>query len=106
MSKNKEIIAYQKEQTILKKEVLHIKKTMPVYIIGTVFFMFLIVFAIEGKVYTYFGGTLNFMAFSTFFTLIICVLYFYNSQKKIKEKEKLSKAISSKLYNLMKLEDD
>ncbi len=106
MSKNIEILAYQKEQSELKKEIQKIKKSIPIYLTGIVFFMFLIVFVLDSKVYTYFGGSLNFFTFSSILTLVICFIYFYTSQFKIKEKEKSAKAIGSKLYNLMKLENE
>ncbi|TXD48895.1 hypothetical protein [Polaribacter sp. IC073] len=106
MVKTHEIIAYQKKQEELKKETKKIKETTPSYIVGFVFIMFLTVFAIESKVYSYFGGTLNFISVSVLFTLFTGLLYFYVSQKRIKEKKKLSKDIQSKLYHLMKLENE
>ena len=106
MNTGKEILAKQRKQEKLKREIKNIKKKTPIYLIGIVFVMFILVFSLEHRVYIYFGGNLFFIAISLFFTLFICCLYYYLSQMKIKEKEKLSKAIGSKLYRLMKLENE
>ncbi len=106
MNKNKEIQALQREQKQLKKEIKKIEKAIPIYLISFVFIMFLIVFYIEDKVYPFFNGIFNFIAFAL--CLIILLSFFLVSfqRKKIKEKQKLSKAIGSNLYRLMKLENE
>ena len=81
MTKTNEIIAYQRKQEELKKEIKKIKETLPTYLIG-------------------------FISVSISFTLFICVIYFYLSLNKLKKKRKLSKDIQSKLYHLMKLENE
>lgn len=91
---------------MLKQEIKKINDSIPVYLTGFIFLMFVVVFLLESKVYSYFGGTLNFITTSSLFTLFICVTYFYLSQRKIKRKEKLSKTIGLKLYRLMKLENE
>ena len=78
MTKTNEIIAYQRKQEELKKEIKKIKETLPTY----------------------------FISVSISFTLFICVIYFYLSLNKLKKKRKLSKDIQSKLYHLMKLENE
>ena len=106
MNKNSEILEYQKEQKLLKKEVEQIKKTVPFYLVSVIFVMFLMFFLLESKVYSFFGGIKNFIIFCIILTISICVSYVYLSIKKVKRKEKLSKNIGSKIYNLMKLEDE
>ena len=106
MNKGKKILAKQRKQDKLKKEIKNIKKKVPIYLLGIVFVMFIVVYKLEHKVYIYFGGTLLFITISLFFTLFICCVYYFRSKMKIQEKEELSKAIGSKLYHLMKLENE
>ncbi|GAB7257471.1 hypothetical protein OBPA_19360 [Polaribacter sp. OB-PA-B3] len=106
MNNNNEILEYQKEQKLLKKEVEQIKKAIPIYLTSIIFVMFLLFFLLESKLYSFFGGIKNFIIFCILLSVSICGFYVYLSTKKIKQKEKLSKNIGSKIYNLMKLEDE
>ncbi|QTE22549.1 hypothetical protein [Polaribacter cellanae] len=104
MKEKEEILLQQKKQVQLKKEIKKIKKTMPIYLTGFVFAMFLIVFFLEDKMYIHFKGAINFILAGILLTIIIGILFYYYCQRKIRAKEKLSKAIGVKLYSLMKLE--
>ncbi|QOD62039.1 hypothetical protein H9I45_06230 [Polaribacter haliotis] len=106
MKEKEEILKHQKKQVQLKKEIKKIKKTIPIYLAGFVFIMFLIIFLFEDKLYIYFKGSLNFILIGISITIISGVIFYYYCQRKIKSKEKLSKAIGVKLYSLMKLEDE
>ena len=100
------ILAIQREQKKLRREVKKIKKSIPINLIGIAFFSFLIIFGLESKVYHFFGGGVNFIKIGIIFTLFICILYVFFGFKKIKYKEKLLKSISTKLYRLMKLNNE
>lgn len=106
MNNNREIVQLQKKQNKLKKEILKLKKTKSIYLLGIVFVLFLIVFFIEDKVYTFFNGIFNFIMASVVFGFILCIVFLKYHKNKIKEKEKSSKAIGANLYRLMKLEND
>ncbi|QTD38572.1 hypothetical protein JL193_04640 [Polaribacter batillariae] len=102
--KKKEILIQQKKQDQLKKEIEYIKKTIPICLAGFSFVMLLIIFFLEDKLYIYFKGAINFIIVGIAFTIIIGILFYSYCLRKIKAKEKQSKAISIKLYSLMKLE--
>jgi Ca2+/Na+ antiporter len=106
MNKIKKIVAHQKKQAALKKEVEKIKKTIPTYLVGIIFFMVIIFMITESNVYTYFGNTLNFIKISMLTTLLFCFIYLYQSKRRIREKKELSKNIGLQIYHLMKLENE
>ncbi|WP_299666428.1 hypothetical protein [uncultured Polaribacter sp.] len=106
MHKRNQILLLQNKQKKLKADIKKIKKGIPIYLLGIVFLMFLAVFGLESIVYTFFGGTVNFIVISSLITLALCGFYFYKSQNKIKYKEKTAKAIGVKIYSLMKLKNE
>ena len=106
MCKKKRILAYQKEQSIVKQEILKIKKKRPFYLVVFLFSVIILIFTVENKVYTYFKGTLNFLILSFAVAILLCIVYLLSTQQKIKKRERLSKAIGLKLYQLMKLEHE
>lgn len=106
MSNTTDILKLQKKQNSIKKEIKEIRKKTPFYLIGFIFILFLIVFLIEDKVYTFFNGVFNFIITSVIFGFILCFVFVKYQQKQIREKEKSSRAIGANLYRLMKLENE
>tara|TARA_B110000240_G_scaffold159343_1_gene177721 strand:- start:33 stop:353 length:321 start_codon:yes stop_codon:yes gene_type:complete len=96
----------RKQRKKVKDEINEIKKSIPGYLVGFAFFMVLIINALENKVYSYFGGSLNFFKISGLFTVCICIIYLYLIRKKIQKQEKKYKKLSLKLHVLMKLENE
>ena len=96
----------RKQRKKVKDEINKIKKSIPGYLVGFTFFMVLIVNALENKVYSYFGGSLNFFKISALFTVCIYLIYLYLIIKKIQKKYKKYKKLGLKLHVLMKLENE
>ena len=106
MCRKNRILAYQEEQSIVKRQVVKIKKEIPIYLIGFFFIMCILIFTLESKIHPYFNGTLNFLIVGFAFTITTCFMYYYIKQREIRKKKRLSKAIGLKLYKLMKLEHE
>ena len=104
MNKNKEILKKQKTQNKIKKEVKAIKKMLPSYIIGFIFFAIVGLYFLEDKFYHFFGNSVNLVIGFVILLTIVCLFFLFNSFIKIKKKEKESKVLGSELYKLMKLE--
>ena len=106
MDKNKEILNQQKRQNQLKSEVIEIKKRLPTFIIGFIFFTFISLYFLEDKFYQFFGNSVNFFRTIIIFLGLFSLFFIFRSYSKIKKKQKESKLIGAKLYKLMKLEID
>lgn len=106
MEKSKEILNKQKKQNKLKKEVKNIKKKLPSFIIGFIFFSAISLYFLEDKFYSFFGNSVNLVIAIVILFSIICFIFLYNNFMKIKKKEKESKILGSELYKLMKLEKE
>ena len=104
MDKNAEILNKQKRQSQLKKEVQDIKKKLPSFIIGFIFFVAVSLYFLENKFYKFFGNSVNFIIGIVIFLCIFSLFFVLRSYKIIKKKEQESKAIGAQLYHLMKLE--
>lgn len=104
MDKNREILKQQKKQNILKAEIKVIKKKIPTYLIGFVFFVIVSLYFLEDKFYHFFGNSVDVIiavvVLLSVFSLLIVIRFYI----KIKQKQKEAKAIGSKLYKLMKLD--
>ncbi len=106
MNKSKEILNYQKKQNALKSEVKKIKKKLPTYIIGFVFFVVVSLYFLEDKFYAFFGNNVNYIIGLVILLSLFSLFFLLRSYIKIKNKQKESKAIGSKLYKLMKLDSN
>ena len=104
MDKNKEIIKKQKKQSQLKKEVKAIKKKLPKFIIGFIFFVAVSLYFSENKFYDFFGNSVNFIIGIVIFLCLFSLFFVFRSYHIIKKKEKEAKTLGSQLYHLMKLE--
>lgn len=101
-----QVIALEKRQGQLKKEIKQIKKRMPYYIIGFFFFSILIIGLFEGKLEKLVGGdSINFIIIVGIVCCISCLIYLIALTKKITSKKKEDKEIDNKLYDLLKLEE-
>ena len=106
MQKNKEISTLQKEQKALKKEIIAIKKKLPKYIIGFVLFTVISLYFLEDKFHSFFGSGVNLILSGVIFFGCVCLFFIYNSYNKIKKKRKEANDLGTKLYMIMKLDDD
>lgn len=104
MNRVKNILLEQKKQSKLKKEIVKIKKTTPIYIVSIIFIMILLISLLEDQSHRYFGGTIYFVSAGVLITLSISFLFFFREKRRVLKKEKEVKQIGSKLYKLMKLE--
>jgi hypothetical protein len=106
MDKNTEILIKQKKQNELKAEVQEMKKKLPTYIIGFIFFVAVSLYFLEDKFYHFFGNSANFILIAVIILCLFSFLFILRAYIVIKKKQKESKAIGVQLYNLMKLEVD
>ncbi|MEE9409191.1 MAG: hypothetical protein V3V28_14075 [Polaribacter sp.] len=103
-SKAHEIVKQQAQQKVLKKEVESIKKKMPTYIVGFIFFTFLALYLFEDRFYQFFGNSVDFFRGTIILLGIFCLIFISKNYFSIKKKEKEIKNLSNKLYDLMKLD--
>lgn len=106
ISRNKEISIAQKKQKSIKREIRKAKKKLPVYFITFVLVTVLSIYFLEDPLYDYFGSSYNFMLTTIFILTFVFLAFTYRIFLKISKKQKESKAIGTKLYKLMKLEDE
>ena len=69
MDKKKEILNKQKRQSEIKKEIKEIKKRLPSFIIGFIFFTLVSLYFLEEKFYQFFGNSVD------LFRIIFILLY-------------------------------
>ena len=104
MNRTAEILSKQKRQKQLKKEVKRMKKKIPVFFIGSIFFVGITLSLVEKKFNLFFHKNVDFiigtLIFLCIFSLIFVLISDYITKKKIKK----YKALGSELYHLMKLE--
>jgi Ca2+/Na+ antiporter len=101
--KNKKILTVQKKVRDLRAEVKKTKEKVPVYIIGFAVFMICTVYYLEDKVYTYFGGAINFIKCSILLFVIVVLFFLYKTYVSIQQKENEIKRFNNELFKLMKL---
>ncbi|WP_299061960.1 TIGR00366 family protein [uncultured Polaribacter sp.] len=106
MNKQKEIRNKQKQQSELRNEVKKIKKKLPTYIIGFIFFAFIGLYFLEEKFYQLFGNSVNFVFSVVVMICLFSLFFILKSYFKIKKKKIAAKIIGAQLYELMKLEVD
>jgi hypothetical protein len=101
--KNKKILTVQKKVRDLRAEVKKTKEKVPVYIIGFAVIMICTVYYLEDKVYTYFGGAINFIKCSILLFVIVVLFFLYKTYVSIQQKENEIKRFNNELFKLMKL---
>ena len=104
MNNTAEILNKQKKQNRLKKEVKQMKKKIPSFFIGFIFFVAISLYFIENLFKLFFEKNFNFIIS---FVILFCLLYVFFlilCYYKIKNKIKDYKALGKQLYHLMKLE--
>ncbi|WP_159951430.1 hypothetical protein [Polaribacter septentrionalilitoris] len=106
MSKNKEILEHQKKQNTLKTQVKEIKRKLPTYIIGFLLFAFVSLYFLENTFYNYFGKNVNLIIIIVVILSVFSLFILIRSYLKVKQLQRESKSIGSKLYKLMKLETE
>ena len=106
MNKNREILKHQKKKNALKTEVRGLKKKLPTYIIGFLFFVSVSLYFLENTFYDYFGNSVEFLIIIVVVLSIISLLFLTKNYLKIKQLQRESKSIGIKLYKLMKLESE
>ncbi|MEO9571483.1 MAG: hypothetical protein ABJH82_04280 [Polaribacter sp.] len=104
MDKNKEILKKQKRQNQIKKEVKEIKKKIPSFIIGFIFFTIVSLYFLEDSFYRFFGNSVDLVRIIVVVLGLFSFSFLLISYIKIKKREKESKDIGSQLYKLQKLE--
>lgn len=100
-----QVIALEKRQGQLKKEIKQIKKRMPYYITGFFFFSILIIGLFDGKPEKFIGDSINFIIVVGIVCCVTCLIYLIVLAKKIASKKKEDEEIDNKLYDLLKLEE-
>ena len=105
MSKNKEIVALQKKQKAIKREISYLKKKLPTFIVGFILFTFVSLYFLEDKFYKFFGNGVKAIIGVVILSGCFCLFLIYRNYRKIKTKTAASKNIGIQLYNIMKLED-
>ena len=104
MNRTAEILSKQKRQKQLKKEVKRMKKKIPVFFIGAIFFVGITLSLVEKKFNIFFHNHVDFiigmLIFLGLFSLIFVLISDYITKKKIQK----YKALGTELYHLMKLE--
>ena len=106
ISRNKEISKEQRKQKLLKKEVQKIKKKFPVYVVIFILITILSIYFLEDIMFGYFGNSYNFILTIVFLYTFIFFVFSYRLFIKVSNKQKQSKAIGTKLYKLMRLEEE
>lgn len=106
MNKNREILEHQKKQNALKTEVKEIKKKLPTYIIGFLFFATVSLYFLENTFYDYFGNSVNLIIIIVIVLSIISFSILTRSYIKVKQLQRKSKSIGTILNKLMKLESE
>ena len=104
MNKTAEILSKQKRQNQLKKEVKNIKKKLPSFFIGVIFFVAVILYFIENKFNIFFVNNVNFITGIVLFLCLFSLIFVFISYHIINKKKKEDKALGLQLYHLMKLE--
>jgi hypothetical protein len=103
IDKTKKILDHQKKVRDLRAEVKKTKEKVPVYIIGFAVFMICTVYYLEDKVYTYFGGAINFIKCSILLFVIVVLFFLYKTHLSIQKKDNEIKRFKNELFKLMKL---
>lgn len=103
---NKEISKAQRKQKAIKKEIQKSKKKLPVYFVVFILLTVLSIYFLEDYLYDYFGNSYNFILTTIFLFSFVFLVFTYRIFLKISNKKKESKAIGTKLYKLMRLEDE
>lgn len=103
---NKEISIAQRKQKSIKKEIQRIQKKLPVYFIIYLLVTILGIYFLEDPLYDYFGSSYNFILTTIFVCTFIFLVFIYRVIMQITTKKKESKAIGTKIYKLMKLDED
>lgn len=106
MVKSSEILSQQKKQKVLKNEIKVIKKKLPTYIIGFIFFATISLYFLENSFYSFFGKNVDFIIPIIILLSLFSLFFLLRSYYTIKKKQKEAKSIGSKLYKLMKLDVD
>lgn len=106
ISRNKEISKEQRKQKLLKKEIQKIKKKFPVYCIVFILITILSIYFLEDFMFGYFGNSYNFILTIVFLYTFVFLVFSYRLFIKVSNKQKQSKAIGTKLYKLMRLEEE
>jgi DMSO/TMAO reductase YedYZ heme-binding membrane subunit len=99
-----EVVALEKLQRKLKKEIKTLKKRMPYYIIGFLFFGFIIFGLFDNNLNKYVGNSVNLFIVIGIISCSLCLIYLIITSNKIANRRKESKELGSKLYRIMKLE--
>lgn len=105
MNGNKhKVIALETQQRKLKKKIKSLKKQIPYYVIGFLFFGFILFELFEGKLNQIVGNSLNLFIAIGLISCCICLIYLFITSNNIANMKKENKEIGSKLYKIMKLE--
>ncbi len=96
----------QEEQKLLKKEIISLKKQIPYFIIGFIFFSIGCVSVFEGKFNNLFGNSYNLILCIIVLLVLISISYIILITFKVKVKNSQIKAIGLELYNMMKLKSE
>jgi cytochrome bd-type quinol oxidase subunit 2 len=99
-----EVIALEKAQRKLKKEIKTLKKKMPYYIIGFLFFGVILFGLFDNNLNKYVGNSVNLFIIIGILSCSLCLIYLIITSNKIAHRKKESKELGSKLYRIMKLE--
>lgn len=100
---NQQITTYENKQRTLKKEKKLLKKKVPYFLFGLLFFALGTITLLDGKCNEYLGNSNNLILITLSLLLIISFVYLIIVSVKIKRKNTEIKTLGNKLYQLMKL---
>ena len=93
----------QEAQKLLKKEIKSLKKKIPYFIIGFIFFSIGCISVFEGKFNDLFGNSYNLILSIIVLLILTSIAYIILTAFKVKVKNSQIKTIGLQLYNMMKL---
>lgn len=91
-------------QVQLRNEVKVLKKRIPTIVFGVLLSVLTIDFLFEEKASSFVGSSINLLYYSGILLVLIVVPFWFLTKKMIKKRQAEIKIISSKVYELMKLQ--
>lgn len=105
MGTEESVIKYEIRQTSLKKTVKKLKKKIPYFILGFIFFGTALVILIEGVLNKFLGNSYDFILITSVFFVLLSSSYMIIMTVKINRISKEIKLLGEKMYHKMKLQD-
>jgi hypothetical protein len=103
MEKEKVVIEYETKQRELKKLVKKVKRKIPYFIFGFIFFGIALITLLDGKLTNFVGNSYNLILVISTILVVISTIYMVIISIKVKNINKEIKSLGEKMYNKMKL---